>query len=441
MNPFFERDILDMPLPSRVYARLIEAEVDDAEAQFVLFDAVGADWFDRELARREGHIAPEAWRNLSQRAPVYAVEVNARRAPDMADVERCLVRRRSVPRWVELFLSPNSKGAAEVYTNIAALPQRADMDLRPLSARLRRAVKAATDLGAYVRSDAEITRALPTSDVDQVFVLDVGQGSANALVGRYGDVVAYVNLGAGVLADAGTWPAAMHDICRQFPTAVILTHWHYDHFEAANKYRHAQNLTWVAPLQVPGPGPQSAMANALAAKGTLLVWGGTGTLKSGGIEIERCMGPAGNQNRTGIAVWIEGPAPEDPILLPGDAGYKDIPSLHSGRTIQSFAVAHHGGSAPGTPPSNPGNAYTRAAMSYGHKNSYGHPLGGAQTNLKAAGWALGAFPMGTCIDERRTEKNPTGTGQPGLGHIRLRWSGSVCPQRYCNCGCSIEPTQ
>jgi beta-lactamase superfamily II metal-dependent hydrolase len=442
MNPFFGRDISEMPVPRRVYARMIDAEV-DAQAQFVLFDAVEADWFDHELARAEGHLTPDRWRDLSQRAPVYAIEVNARRRPIPPDLKSRLDRGRPMPRWVELMLRPNPDGAAEVYTNVAGPSQRADLHLRPLAARLRQAVKAATDLGPYVQSDADIKRALPTADVNQVFVLDVGQGAANALVDRYGDVIAYVDLGGGVLADAGTWPAAMLGLCQIGAPTVILTHWHYDHFEAANIFPRAQNLWWIAPLQVLGPGPQSAMASALAANGRLLVWGGTGTVARGGIELERCYGLAGNQNRTGLAVWIDGPGAEDPILLPGDAGYKDIGSLKAGRAVHSFAVAHHGGIAPGTPPTNSGNAHSRAAMSYGHSNSYGHPLGGAQTKLAAAGWTLGAFPVGTRIDERQTEDRPGGPGTTGLGHIRLRWSGSDMsrPTRLCGCGCTIEPTQ
>jgi hypothetical protein len=180
------------------------------------------------------------------------------------------------------------------------------------------------------------------------------------------------------------------------------------------------------------------MASSIVQNGNLLIWNGKGILKNGPIELERCTSSAGNFNRSGIAIWVNGPNDEDkPILLPGDAGYADIPSLKgsAARSITSLAVSHHGGRAAGRAPSKPNLSIARAAMSFGHKNSYKHPLSPSIKKLQKAGWSIG-FPNAT-QDDRRTEDR----GQNGLGTIDLRWQGSALGSYSCNCGCSIAPTQ
>ena len=169
------------------------------------------------------------------------------------------------------------------------------------------------------------------------------------------------------------------------------------------------------------------------------IWNGTGLLHAGKIDLERCTGPAGNQNRTGIAAWIHGPVGSDPIVLPGDAGYADVPGLARGAVISSLVVAHHGGHAPGTPPLKPGVGTPRAAFSYGCPNGYNHPLPGSLSRLTASKWTIGHPAAG--VDERRTEDRPGGKGGSGLGHIRMNWTGNTGPVHACSCGCTLNPTQ
>jgi len=432
MNPFFGQP-RPFEVPPRVYARTIDAD----GLRYVLFDAVEAAWFDEVHADYAADLTPAVWRELIDRAPIYAIEVNSRNGTEQPALS--FLENNRFPRWVEIDnIEPDPAGPGEIYNTIAGAPQRIRFKPKPMRSAARKAIKQATDISGHIQSDASIRARLPSAALDQVFVLDVGQGGANALVDDHGDVVAYVDLGAGVLADAGTWPTAMTGICLAHTPVVILTHWHYDHFEAANKYPNAKTMTWIAPLQTLGPGPQSAMASDVIANGTLVVWNGTGNLTTGAIELERCNGPSGNQNRTGIAVWINGPNAGDPILLPGDAGYSDIASLRGGgtaRLITSLVVSHHGGNAPGRPPADPGLSVTRAALSFGKANSYTHPLAHSLTALRGAHWSIGPVP-GTPIDDRRTEDR---TG--GLGHIRLAWPGSKTSTRSCHCACSIDPTQ
>jgi len=110
--------------------------------------------------------------------------------------------------------------------------------------------------------------------------------------------------------------------------------------------------------------------------------------------------------------------------------------LAAGRAITGFAVAHHGGRAPGTPPTKPGSGTPRAAFSYGPANSYGHPLPNSLTRLIASRWRIGHPAAG--IDERRTEDRSHRTG---LGHIRLDWAGGASSPHGCTCGCTLDPTQ
>ncbi|MER8969197.1 hypothetical protein NKI25_26515 [Mesorhizobium sp. M0808] len=299
MHDFFRPRDAVFDIPSRAYALLI----DGAGSEFVLFDAVNADYFDRTYAVSGPLPQPGSWRNHVDGAPIYAIEINA---SDAGGEWLAKYPHDALPEWSQIELVPDDKGEAAVYNSIAGPPRRARISVRPASNKLARMLALATDLAPDVRPEDEIELALPASPIEHIFALDVGQGSANALVAAAGKVVAYVDLGAGVLADVGTWPPSMRGICLLHDPPVILTHWHYDHFHAANIYPAAQGMTWIAALQTLGPGPQSAMASAIGTTGKLMVWSGGGILSAGKVDLERCVGPATNQNRSGMAVWVRG---------------------------------------------------------------------------------------------------------------------------------------
>ncbi|WP_454916997.1 hypothetical protein [Xanthobacter sediminis] len=437
--------------PQRVYARWIEGEGD-----FALFDAVDAASFHRLYADIErADRAP--WREKVKEADIYAIEVNPAISGDAALAWLEKYGPKPMPGWLEITTYPDPRGAAAVYNTITGEPARVDIAVGQASEGMARILDEASDLTELAVEGDVIRTALSSLAIDQVFVLDVGQGSANALLSNQGNVVAYVDLGGGVQNDAGTWPPALTGLCLCHSPPVILTHWHYDHFDAANRFSAAQALTWIAPLQQLSTGPQFAMAAGIAAQSKLLLWNAApGTiLSSGSLRLERCDGPAGDQNRTGIAVWVDGSASASPMLLPGDAGYTDINSLTQGISVTALAVAHHGGRAAGNPPSPSSLGWSRAAFSYGYNNSYFHPLsrsivanGGtvspALTALRNAGWVIG-YPTAS-VDERRTEDRrssygtPSSPGGSGLGHIRLSWPGSNHPPFKCNCGAPLDPT-
>ncbi|WP_440639800.1 hypothetical protein ACSHT2_00160 [Bradyrhizobium sp. PUT101] len=432
LNKFFEPQCKS-EIPKRVYARLIDWH----RKQYALFDTVDADWFDSENSPARGQMSIDRWRSLFTQALVYAIEVNSRLGEDVLALEWLRVWSKRLPLWLELQVLPDERGPANLYGNINGPPSRVRFFQDSIKQDALDTLRRVTDLSPYAKPDESIRQALPTDGLEDVFVLDVGQGAANALVTKSRKVLAYVDLGSGVLADAGTWPPAMTGICLKDDPLVVLTHWHYDHFHAANKFTTALSRTWIAPFQKIGPGPQSAMANSIIQNGTLMIWNGKGIVRNGAIELERCTGSTGNFNRSGIAVWVNGPDKSDaPMLLPGDAGYADIPSLKGSapRSITSLTVSHHGGQAAGPAPSRQNLPVARAAMSFGNNNSYKHPLSRSLKKLKKAGWSIG-FPNAS-QDDRRTEDR-----QNGLGTIDLRWKGSSLGTYSCNCGCSIAPTQ
>src|SRR5580693_2107998 len=51
-----------------------------------------------------------------------------------------------------------------------------------------------------------------------------------------------------------TWPTAMTGFCFANSPPIVLSHWHYDHFSAANRFPIARTMSWIAPNQTLGPG-------------------------------------------------------------------------------------------------------------------------------------------------------------------------------------------
>src|SRR5258706_2334640 len=130
---------------------------------------------------------------------------------------------------------------------------------------------AAASLGSRMGAPAAIQSLLPTGSIDHLCVYDVGQGLAQGILGVQGTPLAYADLGGGVLADAATWPRTMTGFCFGNSPPIVLSHWHYDHFSAANRFPHARAMKWIAPNQTLGPGPQTTFASALITAGTLHV--------------------------------------------------------------------------------------------------------------------------------------------------------------------------
>ncbi|MGO7050130.1 hypothetical protein ACC697_34625 [Rhizobium ruizarguesonis] len=176
MHKFFGRRDEDFPfeLPDRVYALLIDGEA----RKFVPFDADEADFFD-QISTLPGFSGQQgSWRDHVSGAPIYSIEIKASDAPVSANWLTTNPRD-ALPECAEIKLVPHIDGEAAVYDNIDGPPVRATVSVIPLSEKLSKALQQATDLTPTMKSEAEIEQALPVQALENVFVLDVGQGSTN----------------------------------------------------------------------------------------------------------------------------------------------------------------------------------------------------------------------------------------------------------------------
>jgi hypothetical protein len=422
--------------PDRVYALLIDGAFEEGT---LLFDAIDATQVDQWINSRKGG-GPVLFREVFLNdAWVYAVQVRTSLQP------------RGLRQWldglledassfIEIHLQMDPGGLVDVYANMVGQPQRAQVaNFAPANRKVQQALGEAVSLDDHVLEDQEIAEMFDVNDISHVIVLDVGQGSANALIDVDGNVAVYCDVGAGVLRDSNTWPTDFTDFCYCTQAPVVLSHWHYDHFHAANKFPNLISRTWIAPNQKIGPGPQSAMVAKLTNNPNcqLAIYNGQGVIQTGDLALERCSGPTTNQNRSGLAVWVKSPDDNNsPILLPGDAGYNDVPMLVGGQTVYSFAASHHGGRTNGTPPAYPNMGFSRAALSYGRGNSYRHPLPSSMQQLRNQHWR-NSSPNRTIF--RTTRRS---TARPRLGHILLRWPASNVSSHWCAiCNSTLYPTQ
>jgi len=123
MHKFFERQDAAFPfdVPTRVYALLIDGEGSD----FVLFDAVAAEFFDQNYEPLSQPRPPGSWQQHADHAPIYAIEINA---SDAVTTAASWLKRHphdALPRWSQIELVADDRGEAAVCDNIAGPPQRA----------------------------------------------------------------------------------------------------------------------------------------------------------------------------------------------------------------------------------------------------------------------------------------------------------------------------
>lgn len=221
-----------------------------------------------------------------------------------------------------------------------------------------------------------------------VAVYDVGQGTwQGVLHGRTGRPFAYVDVGGGVLYNRRTFPKDF----RRPPKVplVILSHWDWDHWSSAARYRSLLEATWIAPSLSLKP-IQRRFAMDIIRNGNLLVLprGWTGTLQYGCLRLEGCGGMTENDRGLAVTVYsrrLKGRT----CLLPGDAGYRYIPSV-SGPTPEAFdalCMSHHGGRLHSDYYPLP-KVKSVAANSAGPGNTYRHPLFRTLLEHMNNGWPM-----------------------------------------------------
>lgn len=435
-NPFFGLESIRSEPPPRIYA-LFDQQTDET----IYLDTVDANWFD-DVFWQEGGLG--RWRETADYAPVHVLELPRGTEPaefivglsgagfayDQFDDD-------SVPlSWLELRLNPSGENARIYYTLFGqAFPVGVDyVSIAPAAAATR--LERAFDLSEHTASQAQIAKALSLrGSVEWIGVYDVGQGNMNGLCDLWGLPLTYFDLGGGVLANTGTFPAAFRNICFTMSPRIILSHWDWDHWSSAARFPQATSMTWIVPNQQLGA-VHAAMAATIAANGSLLVWPpGLASVTAGQVTVEKCLGTVG-RNHSGLAVLVDGPLGEKPILLTGDARYSAIPSGTA--ELMSIVAAHHGADmrSKATPICS-GHSAARIAYSYGPSNTFGHPRACTFDRHHANAWPHRSFQPAGAIDRHAADL------RPGLGHIALGWNARAVPPGQ-PCGgtqCSLQLVQ
>jgi beta-lactamase superfamily II metal-dependent hydrolase len=246
------------------------------------------------------------------------------------------------------------------------------------------------------------------SEVAGVAVFDVGQGACQALMAVEQDhlvPVLYVDVGGGVMQNLQTFPDEFRGLCRRVP--IILSHWDWDHWSSVSRFPSLLESDWIAPLPPEKP-IQQALAWILLGLGRLSMWlpGQSDTYRAKNLLLERCTGKTTNDS--GIAVTLLGGSRKSKrCLLPGDAGYRHIPSVLAGARFNALSVTHHGGRMHSKVVPTPRRGAI-AACSVGAGNSYKHPFWETVEAHREEGWPT---PI------------PTGHFGHRPSHVFLPWEG------------------
>jgi len=234
-----------------------------------------------------------------------------------------------------------------------------------------------------------LTSLRPATDTF-VAVYNVGQGLCCAICNAKDcSPLIYFDMGCGCYWNAHTLPKKMR-FCFTHKPPIILSHWHVDHFMAARFHdTRALDTTWIAPLQKVGP-TSARFAAELAIKGKLLLWPTSQlSIPTPFGDIVKCTGTTLNTSGLALLANVSNGASTSRsdihVLLPGDAGYDDIPNISS-TPFDALVASHHGGEALGTPPL-PRGVEPPYVLSFGINNTYHHPNETFVDDLEKAGWS------------------------------------------------------
>ncbi len=217
--------------------------------------------------------------------------------------------------------------------------------------------------------------------VNQLNVLDVGQGNCVALGKDDWRPLYYFDLGCGCFSNASTLTTRPR-LCWTADPSVILSHWDVDHWWLASIDPKACERVWIAPRQTIGP-LAWRFAARLNSSGTLLLLeqGAANAIAIAG-PIHLCCGRS--RNDSGIAMNLNLGSSVN-VLLPGDANPKFISNLEQLKFHATIAP-HHGGYIRNVIIPAPVGLDSVVVYSYGRNNSYGHPSKGTLDRFQKASW-------------------------------------------------------
>ncbi|HFJ9612732.1 TPA: hypothetical protein ACG4NT_000155 [Stenotrophomonas maltophilia] len=396
MNPHFSAETPERPQPKSLYAQVDFIETLGEGLALVGFDGVDTEWF-AEFTKRYGLNDNAASANAN------ACEEFFREAP-LFHLQLAMffdeANRRFRPRtkhWLLLEISDEGQLFGQLYPTLFSPAQTVEFNAFRLPLMNRRSQQLNTFALLPAQTSMPQTRPAPLH-IEELAVLDVGQGSANALLCREGIARIYFDVGCGVYRNAATRPPNI-SFCQCGDPVVVLSHWDADHWAAAAVDTDLLTRTWIAPI------PETIkhivfLMSIWAAGGETILLSTSGPVRLGpGIKLVRCRGPASDRNESGLALIAEREGRR--WLLPGDASYHNIPGALK-RPVTGLVATHHGARVHGTgaPVPLPASDYARLAYSFGPGNTHGiygvsHPRPAGVHAYDAAGWTHTSWSVTT----------------------------------------------
>jgi hypothetical protein len=211
--------------------------------------------------------------------------------------------------------------------------------------------------------------------------LDVGQASFNVIApGLKPGPTLYFDVGQPIWFHLHNAPAGFSPPCPD-QGVVVLSHWDTDHYAYGRQDPRFHNYIWFAPAQASVGPNANAFAKQLHELNKLhLVGTGKSPRHRRGVRLIRCKGTT--INGSGLALHLRTMGRN--VLFTGDAEYHEIPSMN-GVGLGGVQIPHHGGKMAGVVIPT-GVAPSRAVVSCGRPNRYGHPNNDTIQDHLGANW-------------------------------------------------------
>jgi hypothetical protein len=293
MNPHFIRGEGRREYPRQSHARIdqIEPPYPESEEDVVFaFDAVDSHWqglSGDSLLSLDPDVDPDRLRQFWQARfggrstdydagsidpfdalPLYRIELTLRRSHPWT---RMLLD--AEDEWFDIELSDRGEIEVDVFDGLFTPPVTAMITHTPvpspLSSQLSRTFSMASWPDAkHTDLDQALYQRCP---LQQLLVLDVGQGLASALICNCGAAHYYFDVGCGVYRNMKTNPAVIR-FCDCVDPPIILSHWDSDHWAGAAIDRSMLTRTWITPRQTLTPKHIAFANNILKAGGNILIF-------------------------------------------------------------------------------------------------------------------------------------------------------------------------
>ncbi|WP_448227517.1 hypothetical protein [Pseudoxanthomonas mexicana] len=477
MNRFFSTQATESGYPQTAYARVDQFEpiyFDEAEEVTIAFDAVDANWrgfregglldlnrteeqvrrYWMQLFEGGGEIPDNPLLSGFNEVPLYRIEVTVPAAHEFVSQLRDGVQ------WLQIELAPQGEIEASVFGGTFANPVQAWIESLTSKGVPADALGRVFDMSLWPgATEAEITAAIPTGcRIEQLLMLDIGQGSANALTCECGLPRLYFDVGCGVYGNKKTCPPSI-EFCTCDKPLVILSHWDADHWTAATLDKDMLKLTWIVPCQTISQSHAIFAASILAAGGKILIFPPHATVKWGALpklEIRQCKGALTNKNESGLVLIVTNEEFDRTWLLMGDAPYHLIPE-EIPKNVSAIVAPHHGAkmSPKSAPPARPAYDYARLLYSFGPGNTHGktkvqHPTKDSVIAHESAGWRHGSwvsplapFPPGSTLAALGGDVLATAVHSiHNIGGARIGWLGMPsAPGHLLTCGKKMSVSQ